>query len=106
MSLRSATRLPGLFLALVMTATAYQAEAQVFDFEHSHPHSLILDGQVRFHLGDDPDGKLGWAQPAFADSQWPLLRSDLPWSRQGYGDNGGFAWYRFKVIVPARSEHL
>jgi len=67
---------------------------------------VSLDGQLRFHLGDDPDGKLGWADPAFDDSQWALLGSNSTWGEQGYRDYSGFAWYRFKVILPAQSEHF
>ena len=46
-----------------------------------------LDGQWRFHPGDD----LHWADPGFDDSAWPLLRSDQPWSTQGYNGLSGFA---------------
>ncbi len=54
----------------------------------------------RFHPGDDPDGKLGWANPGFDDSLWPLLRSNIGWGEQGYKGYTGFAWYRFKVVLP------
>lgn len=106
MPLRISTNLARASLTLLIILAAYGTQAQVFDFAHSHPESVTLAGQMRFHLGDDPDGKLGWASPAFDDSQWTLLRSNRTWSEQGYGGYGGFAWYRFKVIVPADSEHL
>jgi sialate O-acetylesterase len=54
----------------------------------------------RFHPGDDPDGKLGWAKPDFDDSSWPLLLSNTGWGEQGYKGYSGFAWYRFKVLLP------
>ena len=57
-------------------------------------------------MGDDPEGKLGWTNPSFDDSNWPLLRSDTGWNEQGYKNYNGFAWYRFKVISPARNEDL
>ncbi len=94
------------FLALLVMVAAHRTHAQVFDFEQSQPKSMSLDGPLRFHLGDDPDGKLGWADPAFDDSQWTLLRSSRTWSEQGYKNYSEFAWYRFKVIVPVHSEHL
>ena len=108
MLLRTVTRLFSVSLALVVIggASAHKSLAQVFDFEHRRAQSLSLDGQMRFHLGDDPDGRLGWADPAFNDSQWTLLRSDLPWGAQGYKGYGGFAWYRFKVAVPAQLDDL
>ena len=73
--------------------------AQVFDFGNDHALTMSLDGQWRFHPGDDPDGKLGWANPAYDDSQWALLSSNRPWSYQGYTGFSGFAWYRFTVIA-------
>lgn len=56
-----------------------------------------LDGVWRFHPGDDPR----WADPNLDDSTWPLLRSDQPWSEQGYKGLSGFAWYRFAVQTPS-----
>jgi phosphoserine phosphatase RsbU/P len=60
---------------------------------------VSLDGQWRFHPGDDPH----WADPTFDDSGWPLLRSDQPWATQGYNGMSGFAWYRFHVRAPAET---
>src|SRR5579863_1419414 len=105
MLLRISTNLATVICALLVTA-ACGIQAQVFNFEHSHPASMRLDGPVRFHLGDDPVGKLGWADPAFDDSQWALLSSNTTWSEQGYRDFSGFAWYRFKVLLPPHTEHL
>ena len=93
-------------LALLFIVGASASHAQIFDFENSHPQTISLDGQWRFHLGDDSDGKLGWADPAFNDSQWTLLRSNRSWSDQGYKGYSGFAWYRFKVIAPPGDQHL
>jgi phosphoserine phosphatase RsbU/P len=63
---------------------------------------VSLDGEWRFHPGDDPH----WAEPGFDDSAWPLLRSDQPWSTQGYNGLSGFAWYRFTVQVPSQAMPL
>lgn len=106
MLLRIVQCLLGVFLTLVVMVAASKAQAQVFDFEHSRSQSLTLNGQVRFNLGDDPDGKLGWVRPAFDDSQWPLLRTYRTWDQQGYNGYSGFAWYRFKVILPPQSQPL
>ena len=65
---------------------------------------VVLDGLWRFHPGDDPDGKLGWADPAFDDSGWKLLRSDQLVNMQGYPGYSGMAWYRFRVV--RRANHL
>jgi hypothetical protein len=68
-----------------------------FSFLTDHEPVISLDGLWRFHPGDDA----GWASPAFEDSAWPLLRSDEPWTDQGYNQLSGFAWYRFRVQAPA-----
>jgi Stage II sporulation protein E (SpoIIE) len=71
-----------------------------FDFDRDRGPIISLNGVWRFHPGDDPDGKLGWAKPDFDDSSWPLLRSNTGWGEQGYKGYSGFAWYRFKVLLP------
>lgn len=106
MLLRTVTSIHKLAVIFVILVAINKAQAQVFDFEHSRAQSISLDGKMRFHLGDDADGKLGWAQPAFDDSQWPLVCSSRTWGEQGYNGYRGFAWYRFKVTVPARSRPL
>jgi phosphoserine phosphatase RsbU/P len=68
-----------------------------FDQDRDRQSLVSLDGLWRFHPGDDPR----WSDPSFDDSSWPLLRSDKPWSVQGYPAMGGFAWYRFAIHVPA-----
>ena len=71
-----------------------------FNFDRDREPIASLNGVWRFHPGDDPDGKLGWAKPDFDDSSWPLLRSNTGWGEQGYKGYSGFAWYRFKVLLP------
>jgi sigma-B regulation protein RsbU (phosphoserine phosphatase) len=53
----------------------------------------ILDGQWRFHTGDDPQ----WADPAFNDSDWPTVALGESLSEQGFDTYTGFAWYRLKI---------
>jgi Stage II sporulation protein E (SpoIIE)/7TM diverse intracellular signalling len=74
-----------------------------FNFDRDREPVMPLNGVWRFHPGDDPDGKLGWANPDFDDSSWPLLRSNAGWGGQGYQGYTGFAYYRFKVVLP--NEH-
>ncbi len=64
-----------------------------FSFITDHQPVISMDGLWRFHPGDDPR----WASPTLDDSAWHLLRSDQPWSTQGYNNLSGFAWYRFTV---------
>jgi len=99
-------------LAAVVLACAAALPAQSFDLDRDREPLVSLDGPWHFHPGDSPakpatdpataDSFL-WAQPAFDDSTWTLLRSDRSWSEQGYQDMSGYAWYRFTVNIPAGS---
>ena len=87
---------------LAIVALTLPACAQVFNMEQNRVQLSPLDGLMRFHTGDNPL----WSQPSFDDSNWPLISSAKSWSEQGYKDYGGFAWYRFKVILPPRHAQL
>jgi serine phosphatase RsbU (regulator of sigma subunit) len=84
-------------VSLALLLLTFSASAQMFDLEQNRVQMMVLDGSWRFHTGDDP----AWAQPSFDDSNWALLRSDETFSKQGYPDYTGFAWYRFPVRIPA-----
>jgi len=87
---------------LAIAALALPACAQVFNMEQDRVQMSPLNGLMRFHTGDDPR----WSEPGFDDSTWPLISSASDWSAQGYKDYGGFAWYRFKVILPSKHAQL
>lgn len=55
--------------------------------------TLNLDGQWRFHIGDDP----AWADPAFNDSDWPTISLSQSLVEQGIDTYTGYAWYRLKL---------
>lgn len=78
------------------------ASSAAFSLLKNREPVIALDGLWRFHPGDNPD----WASPNFDDSAWPLLRSDQPWTTQGYDTPDGFAWYRFSVQAPAPAMSL
>jgi hypothetical protein len=61
-----------------------------------------LRSQSPFRCNDDAH----WADLAFDDSSWPLLRSDSGWSSQGKSAWSGFGWYRFSIRVPSGSKPL
>lgn len=63
---------------------------------------VLLDGQWRFQIGDDPR----WADPGFDDTQWPLVQSGSDWDAIGYHNLDGTAWYRFHVILPPGEEQF
>jgi len=73
------------------------AQAQIVDFEKERLPVVEIHDLWRFHTGDD----LRWSAPNFDDSSWKLLRSNQPWDGQGYPGYRGFAWYRFRVVLPA-----
>ncbi len=61
-----------LALSLPLLATAVSA-AQRLDVSGHTQRVIAVDGDCRFHPGDDSDGKLGWASTAFDDSAWQTM---------------------------------
>src|ERR1700755_394543 len=97
-SLFSVLLVPLASLSLLLSA-ASGLHAQTFNLPTGREPVASLDGLWRFHTGDNP----AWADPNFDDLQWPLLRSDRVWVKQGDENYGGFAWFRFTVAVPEGS---
>ena len=124
----------GLLLALLpLSALAFgQASLDAQTHEASSPADTIslsnsavaLTGPWKFQPGDSPwanDAPL-WAQPAFDDSHWAAM--DLTpqagassllsgvsgyvpgWTRRGYPDLNGYAWYRLRVRVKDSDQAL
>src|SRR5580704_13671003 len=56
-------------------------------------------GVWRYHFGDDPDGKLGWADPNFDDSAWPVAGHGR-WPIPAFYSSGSI-WVRVRIAVPA-----
>ena len=83
-------------LSLSSRSSAQHPNSQ-FDLKDHRIPVTSLQGQWRFHTGDDPT----WANPGFDDSTWSSLNSYSTWAQQGYKGYGGLAWYRFKITVPA-----
>ncbi len=52
---------------------------------------------AKFHTGDDAS----WKDLNFDDSKWPSIKTDVRWEEQGYERYDGYAWYRFKFILPS-----
>jgi hypothetical protein len=64
-----------------------------------HAQQAKQAAPIRYHFGDDPDGKLGWANPNFDDSAWPHSKNGrwpLPLPAPD-----SFEWTRIRVTVPA-----
>lgn len=55
--------------------------------------AVNLDGQWKFHTGDDPL----WADPTLDDSNWPVVNLSQTLLEQGYDSYTGYGWYRIKL---------
>jgi hypothetical protein len=73
-----------------------------FSLDKDREQIVSLDGQWRFHPGDNPR----WASPDFDDSQWPLINSTKGWSKQGYKNMSGLAWYRTRIEISVGGQPL
>ena len=83
------------FWVMLLTAVACPLQAQTVRVTNPGAGTALLDQPWRFHVGDD----LHWADPAFDDSQWEVLRPDASWGAQGHRGYTGYAWYRLRVEV-------
>jgi hypothetical protein len=82
------------------------ALAQTFNLDASRLPIAQIDSAWRYHLGDDLDGKKGWSQPAFNDSNWPTLNPTEDWTTQGIPTETELAWFRFHLLAPAHTQSL
>ncbi|MGA2537441.1 MAG: PP2C family protein-serine/threonine phosphatase [Terracidiphilus sp.] len=84
---------------MAQKSAAVFAPAVAFSAAGIGTGSRAIDGLWQFHLGDDPDGKLGWAQPGFDDSKWERVPADRPWAYAGHWGYTGYAWYRRQIAL-------
>lgn len=59
---------------------------------------ISFRGEHRFKIGDHPQ----WADPAFDDSAWELIRIPGSWQSQGAGTVCDVGWYRIRFQAPAQ----
>ena len=64
-------------------------------------HALCLMKGWSYHPGDDP----AWADPAFDDSSWPLVRPDLRDLEAIPGGWPGIGWFRRRVMLDPAVEN-
>src|ERR1700692_4429873 len=81
---------------LLLLLTAMSAGSAGF---LGHAQQAQASATVSSHFGDDPDGKLGWANPNFDDSAWPVAK-DGQWPLPAFYSDG-FVWVRMRVPVGA-----
>jgi phosphoserine phosphatase RsbU/P len=87
-------------LLFLIPALSSKAQTATFNLDTGRQPLASLDGQWRFHPGDDPR----WSDPSFDDFLWPTIHSDQPWTEQGYPALSGYAWYRFTIELPAHAQ--
>jgi hypothetical protein len=96
------------------SANAAQVPARVITLGNS---VVALDGNWKFQPGDSPwvNGAPEWAQPGYDDSHWAAMDMTpkagtvnlitgttgfVPgWTKRGYPDLSGYAWYRLRMKV-------
>jgi hypothetical protein len=88
-------------LATVCAAQGQPAGGR-FSFNLDREPVASLDGQWRFHPGDDPH----WSAPDLDDSGWTLIRTGQSWYTQGFPHLDGFAWYRATIQLPDPPQDL
>lgn len=59
--------------------------------------TIPINSDWKFIQGDNLD----YATPSFDDSGWKNIKVDKIWEEQGYDPYDGFAWFRFKVLIPS-----
>lgn len=59
--------------------------------------SIPVNTDWKFIQGDN----LSYAEPGFDDAGWKNIKVDKIWEEQGYDPYDGFAWFRFKVLIPS-----
>jgi hypothetical protein len=94
------------FCVSVSLASIGAAQAQPaggkFSFDLDREPIASLDGEWRFHPGDDPL----WSQPDFDDNGWTLIGTGQSWYTQGFPHLDGFAWYRATIQIPDKPQDL
>jgi len=94
------------WLACVALIVCAQARAQTYDATKIGKPADLSSATWRFAVGDDPDGKLGWADPAFDDSQWKTFSPQKSFKPQGYAAASGMWWLRLHVRVAPGTKDL
>jgi len=62
-----------------------------------HAQQVEPAAPVRYHFGGDSDGQLGWADPNFDDSSWPVAKDGVFPAPAFFSD--GVVWVRTRVTA-------
>jgi hypothetical protein len=110
-STRRFAELRWILLLLVTAFLTFSAHAQ-HSVEHLALNPCNVDGlsigqpvnlgaRWLAHQGDDP----AWAEPGFNDSQWRVVKLEVPLATQGMKGVDA-VWYRLHVRIPPAARHL
>lgn len=58
---------------------------------------IPLDGLWKFQAGDSTE----YSKFDYDDSNWDSIETGKEWEKQGFEELDGFAWYRYKVVIPS-----
>ena len=89
-------------LLLLAVCACSCLHAQTFSLITGRQPVTSLDGLWRFHAGDDP----AWTSPDLTIRGGRCCARMKTGRKQGYRGYSGFAWYRFRVAIPAGLEHV
>ena len=81
---------------------AHPSDPSLIDLKDARQALTVVSTQWRFHTGNDPN----WAKPNYDDSGWKLLKVSEDWDEQGYHEEQDQAWFRFTILIPARTPGL
>ena len=99
----NALRLQILFSLLCwLSVMAAGAHADTFTTPSPGSGSVEISGPWQFHTSDD----MAWANPAYDDSHWELIRGDDTWGAQTHPGHTGFAWYRRGIHITGANKSL
>lgn len=68
----------------------------IFSFSSLSAQHLEVSA-AKFKTSDDKT----FADPAFDDSKWETLKTNVIWESQGYSEYNGYAWYRLHIMIPS-----
>ena len=74
-----------------------QLQPQEIDLDQQRQLFAAIGQNWRTHPGDDAR----WSQADFDDAGWKVLQPSSEWNAQGYAEQDGMAWFRFRLHVPA-----
>ncbi len=94
---------------LAFSAAAVFAQARTttsFAIDSIGKGLVPVDGQWKFHVGDDPRWALPQTNDMTGKDGWEELRVDSSWGAQTHPAYSGFAWYRKHIHIDLPSSQL